>query len=356
MSMLIFYLLIALVFSFFCSLSEAVLLSVRPAFVTALENRGVKGATRLRALKSDLDRPLAAILSLNTIAHTVGAAGVGAQASLVFGSAYLGLTSAVLTLLILVLSEIIPKSLGTAYWQQLAPTIGMILSGLTRIMAPFVWFARMITRFVVPEGASAFNFSRDEFAAMAEIGAETGHIDEKELKIVGNLMRLRALSIRDVMTPRPVIFMMPADMMVGDFFAEHAAVPFSRIPVFGENRDEVTGYVLKSDLLVAQAHDQFGRALREFERPWLVLADFHSVSEVFDRLIHEKAHIALVVDEYGTVQGLVTLEDIVETLIGLEITDELDTIEDMRLLAQGRWKERIAALGIDPNLLDTPKT
>lgn len=354
MSLLILYLSIALLFSFFCSIAEAVLLSVHPAYVTALEHKGTKGGKALATLKANLDRPLAAILSLNTIAHTVGAAGVGAQATAVFGSQYVGATSAVLTFLILVFSEIIPKTLGATHWQKLAPPLAPVISGLTTLLLPFVWLSERLTRLLASSGASAFTFSRDELAAMAEIGAEEGRIDAKELKIVSNLMRLHALSVRDIMTPRPVIFAVPADLTVRDFFARHAGKPFSRIPVYGENRDDITGYVLKSDLLIAQAKDEFGRRLTEFERAFLVIPDLLSASQVFDRLAHERSHIALVVDEYGTVQGLVTLEDVIETLMGLEITDESDTVENMQALAHRRWRERIAALGIDPESLESP--
>jgi len=220
-------------------------------------------------------------------------------------------------------------------------------------LLPFVWLSEKLTRLLASPDTSAFTFSRDELAAMAQIGAEEGHIDAKELKIVSNLMRLNALSVRDIMTPRPVIFSVSADLTVRDFFARHAGKPFSRIPVYGQNQDDINGYILKSDLLIAQAKDQFDRQLSEFERPFLVIPDFLSASQVFDRLVHERSHIALVVDEYGTVQGLATLEDVIETLTGLEITDELDTVENMQTLAHRRWRERIAALGIDPKSLET---
>lgn len=352
MTMLIVYLMIALVFSFFCSIAEAVLLSVRPAFITALENNEARGAKTLAALRDNLDRPLAAILSLNTIAHTAGAAGVGAQAAVVFGNGYIGVTSAVLTFLILIFSEIIPKTLGATYWHKLAAPLAPVIMGLTKMLLPLVWMSERITRLMTPSGEGGAEFTRDELEAMAEIGAEEGQIDAQELKIVSNLMQLRALSVRDVMTPRSVVFMVPAAMTVADFFADHASKPFSRIPIHSDDQDDVTGYVLKMDLLVAQARDEFDRKLSEFTRPWIALPDFMSVSEIFERLVHERAHIALVVDEYGTTQGLVTLEDVVETLIGLEITDELDTVRDMQALAHRRWRERVTVLGIDPDSLE----
>ena len=188
--------------------------------------------------------------------------------------------------------------------------------------------------------------------AMAEIGKQEGILDVNEHTIVSNLMKLQKLSVRDIMTPRPVIFSVREDMSVQGFFAAHVKAPFSRIPIFGLNSDDIKGYVLKSDLLIAQAQDQFDRQLSEFKRDFLFLSDNLKISDVYDRLVREKSHLALIVDEYGAVQGLVTLEDVMETLIGLEITDELDKVEDMRALAHLRWRDRMQAIGIDPDSLE----
>ncbi len=352
MILLLLYLMLAIVISFFCSIAEAVLLSVRPSYVASLERRSRSGAKALKKLRGNLDRPLAAILTANTIAHTVGAAGVGAQSAVVFGSEFLGITSAVLTLLILVFSEIIPKTIGATYWQQLAPLFGVLIDGLTRLLLPFVWMSEKLTRLLSRSGRGASTFTRDEMEAMAEIGAEEGLLEAKELKIVSNLMRLHHLSVRDIMTPRPVVFSVSGDMSVQAFFTEHSEKPFSRIPLYGADVDDVVAYILKSDLLIAQAKDQFDRPLFDFKRAFIMMPDTVSASDTFDRLMHEKAHIALVIDEYGTIQGLVTLEDVVETLIGLEITDELDRVEDMQALAHKRWRERMEAIGIDPDSIE----
>jgi CBS domain containing-hemolysin-like protein len=348
MTLLLFYLGLAIGVSFFCSMAEAILLSVRPSYITVLENNGKRGAAVLRRLNDNLDRPLAAILTANTIAHTVGAAGVGAQSAVVFGNEYVGLTSAVLTLLILILSEIIPKTLGATYWQKLAPFFAILVQGLTRLLAPFVWLSEKMTRLLSRDSASAFTFSRDEMRAMAEIGEQEGLLETKEHKIVANLMKLHQLSVRNIMTPRAVMFTVPESETVRDFFDAHQDAPFSRIPVYRRDKDDITGYVLKSDLLIAQARDDFDKGLREFRRDFLIVPDIVSASDIYDRLVREKSHIALVVDEYGAVQGLVTLEDAVETLIGLEITDEQDTVEDMQVLAHRRWQERMRTIGIDP--------
>ncbi|MCP5381691.1 MAG: HlyC/CorC family transporter [Kordiimonadaceae bacterium] len=353
MTLLITYLLLALVVSSFCSISEAVLLSVRPSYVAALNNEGRKPAQILHKLINNLDRPLAAILTANTIAHTVGAAGVGAQASLLFGNQYLGLTSAILTFLILVLSEIIPKTVGANYWKQLAPAFAVLIEWLTKLLFPFVWMSAKITRLISRSGANGSTFSRAEIKAMAEIGAQEGLLQPKELKIVINLLRLRKLSVRMIMTPRPVIFAMPATMTVREFFSLHDDKPFSRIPVYDDSRDNINGYVLKTDLLIAQAKDQFDKPLSEFRRELLMILDSRNTSDVFDLLMHEKSHMALVIDEFGTVQGLITQEDIVEALIGLEITDETDRVEDMQALAHEQWRKRMTLMGLDPDILDT---
>lgn len=354
MTLLLLYLILALIVSFFCSVSEAVLLSVRPSYIAILEQEDERSAKALYKLRNNLDRPLAAILTANTVAHTAGAAGVGAQATALFGSQYLGVASAIMTLLILVLSEIIPKTLGATYWPQLAPTFGLLIEKVTIILYPFVWMSEKITRILSPSGASGFTFSRDEMTAMAEIGAKEGLLEDKELKIVINLFRLRRLSVRDIMTPRPVVFSIPVAITVQEFFSQYSDKPFSRIPVYGDTPDDVSGYVLKSDLLMAQAKDQFDRPLSEFRRSFPIIPDVLSASGAYDRLMHEKSHIALVVDEYGTIQGLVTQEDIIETLIGLEITDELDSVEDMQAFAHKRWRARMKAIGIDPDSV-TPK-
>jgi len=350
MSLLIFYLLLALVVSFFCSISEAVLLSVRKSYIAALNQK--RASTKILINMTDnLDRPLAAILTANTIAHTVGAAGVGAQSAVVFGSQYLGITSAILTLLVLLFSEIVPKTLGAVYWKQLAPSFGMLIHWMTIILLPIVWASEKLTRFMSKSGHNAFTFSRAEVEAMVEIGKHEGVLDQNEHMIVSNLMKLKKLSVRDIMTPRPVILSVSQNMTVHDFFTKHSNTPFSRIPVYGDKTDNIKGYILKTDLLIAQAKDEFDRTLSEFVRSFPVLVQTINASEAYEELIKGKSHIALVVDEYGTVQGLITQEDVMETMIGLEITDELDKVEDMQVFANKLWQDRMAAIGIDPKII-----
>jgi CBS domain containing-hemolysin-like protein len=226
---------------------------------------------------------------------------------------------------------------------------------LTRLLAPFVWLSEKLTRLLSRGSASAFTFSRDEIRAMADIGAREGVLESKEYKIVANLMKLRQLSVRNIMTPRSVVFSVDETTTVGAFFETHHDTPFSRIPVYGRDREDITGYVLKTDLLIAQARDDFDKPLTSFKREILVVPDIQSASDIYDRLVREKSHIALVVDEYGALQGLVTLEDAVETLVGLEITDEHDAVEDMQELANRRWRERMLAIGIDPEQIRAGK-
>ncbi|MBT8472814.1 MAG: HlyC/CorC family transporter [Marinicaulis sp.] len=347
MLLLFAYLALAIVVSFLCSIAEAVLLSVRPAYVTALERSGAPGASALSNLRANLDRPLAAILTLNTISHTVGAAGVGAQAAIVFGNQYLGVVSAVLTLLILVFSEIIPKTLGATYWKSLAPVTGVTLMWITKVMHPIITMSEWLTRRLSRGGASAFTFSRDEMEAMADIGAEEGVLEEREREIVANLMSLDNISIRTIMTPRSVLFSAPRTMTVAAYFEAHAEEPFSRIAIYRDNPDDVDAYVLKAEIFAAQAKDEHERRLEEFARPFPVIPDVVTVFRAFEQLVRDSAHAALVVNEYGDLQGLVTLEDIIETLVGLEITDELDTVEDMQVLARRRMKRRTLESGSD---------
>jgi CBS domain containing-hemolysin-like protein len=347
MFLLFFYLALAICVSFLCSVAEAVLLSVRPSYVTALQRNKRYGAQTLARLQQNLDRPLAAILILNTVAHTVGAAGVGAQAAAVFGNNYVAATSAVLTLLILVLSEIIPKTLGAAHWQRLAPLTAVVLLWLTRLLLPLVWLSERLTRLLTSQ-AAVTSVSREEITAMAQLGVEEGLLDRKEQKIVGNLMRLHRLTVSDIMTPRAVIFMAPKDMAIGTFLNQYADNPFTRIPLFDTDRDDIKGYALKQEIFMAKARGEDDKPLIDLRRDMHILPGSLNASHAFDQLMRSRSHVALVVDEFGSVKGLLTLEDIMETLIGLEITDELDTVADMQHLARERWRERMSALGVDP--------
>ncbi|MDJ0786475.1 MAG: hemolysin family protein [Myxococcota bacterium] len=345
MTLLVVYVTLAIAVSFLCSVLEAVLLSITPAYVGALSREDPDAGARLQALKDDVDRPLAAILTLNTVAHTIGAAGAGAQAAAVFGSAWVGLFSAVLTLAVLIFSEIIPKSLGAAYWRPLAPAAGRVLQAMIVLLGPLVWLCRFVTRLVTPEREDA-SMSRDELAAMAEIGAEQGVVEGQEAEILKSLLRFNDLLAEDVMTPRTVLVDFPETATVNDVI--EARVPFSRLPVWEKDRDHVTGFVLKDDVLERGAAGALDTPLRELQRDILAVDRRLPLPRLFDRLLARREHLALVIDGYGGTAGVVTMEDVIETLLGLEIVDEADEDTDMQQLARRRWQERAARLGLVP--------
>jgi CBS domain containing-hemolysin-like protein len=346
MYLLIAYVLFALVFSFLCSIAEAVILSVSSSHIALLEKDNKPSGALLRRMKEDIGKPLAAILTLNTIAHTAGAVGAGAQAAVVFGSAYLGVASAVLTLLILIFSEIIPKTLGAHHWRALAPATAYGLRFLIWLLYPFVLLSEKLTGGMT-EGAILSGFSRREFEVMADLSAEQGHIAERESEILKNLLRLKQIRVMDAMTPRTVLFSLPESMSVKDFFEQHAEIQFSRIPVYAEDHDQVSGFVLRLDVVSAFAHGDLEPSLITYRRDLPSLLETVSLAQAFNMVISMDAHIALVVDEYGDVQGILTLEDIIETLLGLEIVDEGDETVDMRELARKRWKSRAEKMGLD---------
>ena len=345
MQLLLFYVALALGVSFLCSVMEAVLLSVSPSYVAHLEKEHPQLGRKLAAFKKDIDRPLAAILSLNTIAHTVGAAGAGAQAAVVWQNIPVAVISGVLTLLILVLSEIIPKTLGAVYWRQLTPTIVRILVPTIASMWPLVWLSRKLTK-ILRGSQGHETVSRDELTALAELGARQGVVDHGESRILKNLFRFGQILTRDIMTPRTVMFALPGSSTVAGALAEHPEIRFSRIPLYRNNRDDITGFALRNDLLLAAARGDGERTLAELERPIATIPATLPLRELFERLIDERDQVALVVDEYGGTAGLVSMEDVVETLLGLEIVDEVDEVRDMQELARRQWHKRAQKLGL----------
>lgn len=346
MTLLIIYVAIALVFSFLCSILEAVLLSTTTAHIILLEQEGRSSGALLRRLKSDINKPLAAILTLNTIAHTVGAAGAGAQAAVVFGSAWVGLASAVLTLMILILSEIIPKTLGATYWRSLAGITAHCLKFLVWALYPFVMLSELLTR-GLSRGHEPKGFSRAEFAAMAELGEQEGQLAERESRILKNMFLLHETRVTDAMTPRPVVFSLPETLTVSEYFDKHYDSRFSRIPVYSGDREQLTGFVLKDDLLLAQARNNTSNTLSTYRRELSALPDTTSLSDAFEEILHRRAHIMMIVDEYGGIQGIITMEDILETLLGLEILDESDKTADMQQHARRLWKRRAREMGME---------
>ncbi|TXS93572.1 CNNM domain-containing protein [Parahaliea aestuarii] len=345
MTLLMIYVGLALGVSFLCSVSEAVLLSVTTAYTHLLEQNGRPAGKRLRTLKQDIDRPLSAILTLNTIAHTVGAAGAGAQATVVFGSHMLGVFSAVLTFLILVFSEIIPKTLGAFYWRQLAPPVSLMLQWMIILLYPLVKMSNWLTS-LIAKSKPLRGLSREEFVVMAELGEIEGQLEDHESRILRNLLLLRETRVRDVMTPRPVLFSLPEELSVADYIEHHADNPFSRVPVYAANQDQVTGFVLRSDLILAHGRGEGQQALSHYRRTIPALVAAIDLLRAFEVMLDQSTHIMLVVDEYGGVDGLLTQEDIFETLLGLEIVDERDRTVDLQQLARRMASRRARAMGL----------
>jgi CBS domain containing-hemolysin-like protein len=348
--LLLLYVLLALVFSFLCSISEAVILTVTPPFIEGLKDDKPRLSQRLWKLKVDnVDRSLAAILTLNTIAHTVGALGAGAKATVVFGNAFFGLFSAIMTLMILFLSEIIPKTLGAVYWRSLAGMTAIFVQYLIWAMYPLILISEILTKWLA-RGDKAHSFSRDEFIAMANMGEQAGQLKEDESRIIRNLFMLDKVTAEDIMTPRPVIEALQEDMTVAEASERTVEVPFSRLPIFGENRDDITGFVLKDDILLYHAQGQSDVTLDQLQREIPSVPENMPLRKLLEFLLEQRrSHIALVVDEYGGTEGLVTLEDAVETLLGMEIVDEVDENVDMQVLARNRWKKRAREMGINPD-------
>ncbi len=339
MTLLLIYLFTALIISFLCSILESVLLSLPKSYLIAESANGVRSAKTLLKFKDDIDRPLSAILSLNTVAHTVGAAGVGAQASVVFGDAYFGIVSAVLTILILVLTEIIPKTLGANYSKQLAsfaaPAIGVTIF----ITYPLVIGSAYITRLLSAKQGEPTT-SRDEISALAHIGTEEGIFVDKENKIIQNLIRLKSIKVTEVMTPRVVVVVANEEMTLEEFLKIKDFLHFSRIPVYQEHRDNITGYVFRETVFEKLAEDQFHLKLKDIMREIVSISEYTTLFDAWEILLSRKEHIALIADEYGGMDGIATLEDIIETLLGFEILDEKDKIADMQKYALDRWNAK----------------
>ncbi len=318
---------------------EAVLLSTTPSFLRSREAGGSRSAKRLIKLKQNIDRPLSAILTLNTIAHTVGAAGVGAQVTKIFGDAYFGIASAVLTLLILVVSEIIPKTIGATYWKELAMVSAHVIQMTIWITYPLVIIFPYITQ-CFSKKQDRQTVSIEEISLLAHIGTEEGIFSKKENVILQNLIRLKNIKIHEIMTPRVVVTMAEETMTLKDFLKNKKFLHFSRIPVYAGSHENVTGYVLRQTVFEKLAENREELRLKDIKREIVVVPNMSNVFKVWEILLEKKEHIALVVDEYGGVDGIVTLEDIVETLLGIEILDEKDTITDMQQYARERWNMR----------------
>lgn len=349
-TLLILFFLVAIVTSFLCSLWEAVLLSITPSYAQIKVKEGGALGRRLQAFKENIDRPLAAILTLNTIAHTVGAIGVGDQAAKIWSDANPLITGllvpAAMTLAILVLSELIPKTLGANYWKELAPFTARSLAFVIKALLPLVWFSQFVTRALKKDEVSSA-FSRKDFLAMADIGAEHGVFEQQESEILANLLRFHSVRSEDVMTPRTVVQAASACQTIGAFFDDNRELQFSRIPLYeNESRDHVIGYLLKDELLAHMVDGEKDAELRTLNREIIAVAEAFPIIRLFNQFLGSREQIAVVIDEFGGMAGIVTMEDVIETLLGVEIVDEMDRTTDMQALARRNWERRAKRLGL----------
>ncbi len=336
--MLAFYLALALGVSFLCSLLEAGILSLPASQVEVLAQSGKKSGVRLKEMKNNIDRPLAAILTLNTIAHTIGAAGTGAQILKIFGNQWVALGSVVITILILVLSEIIPKSLGAAYAKKLAPFTALAIQGMIWVTLPVIIPLQWISKAL--GGGHGAALTRAEIAVTAELGGDAGVLKPAESRVIRNLLSLGQVAVRDIMTPRPVVFMLPQSLTVDQTLAEHPELRFSRIPLHDGDVDHLVGLVTRHAILKASHHDRGDQTLAQLARPLGEVGETMSVAAALERMTAEQEHLVAVKDEFGGTSGLAALEDCIETLLGVEIVDESDSVEDMREAARALMARR----------------
>lgn len=334
MTLLIFFALMAISISFLCSVMEAALLSIFPSYIAQLEDKNPKLFKKVSHLKENIDAPLAAILSLNTIAHTVGATGVGAQVAEMYGQTYIGIASGIMTFAILVLSEILPKSIGARYWQKLVPSMCVTLDFMMFILKPFLILSNLITRWF--ENKEENSNIKDEIKALAKIGKEAKVIDDNKYRVISNIINLQEVKVKDIMTPRTVVHIVRPDMNIKDFDTFLTTSPFSRFPIVDEQEQNFLGYIHKSSSYKAKDSD----CVEKYARPMRSFYSEAHLENVLASMLEDHNHMALVIDQFGTWVGIITLEDIIETILGKEIVDETDQVADMRVYAKLKWMKK----------------
>ncbi|NNF34566.1 MAG: DUF21 domain-containing protein [Saprospiraceae bacterium] len=355
MTLLLVFFFVSIIASFLCSIWEAVLLSITPSFINTKVETGSSTGKIIQDFKNDIDRPLSAILTLNTIAHTVGAIGVGIQAGEVYGESKVGflgmnislesIIAGIMTLAILILSEIIPKTIGANYWRKLTPWTVKSIRVLLVLLAPLVWMSQLITKSLKKKDVKSV-FSRADIVAMANVSRQTGVIKESESNVIKNLLSLDTLTVHDIMTPRSVLVMVDENTTLQDFYDNNKPFRFSRIPLYKDETDNITGFFLKDELLQKMLDHGNNDPLTTLKRDITIVHEYQVLSKVLKRLTDQKEHLAIVVDDYGSVVGLVTMEDVLETVLGLEITDESDAIADLQAYARQRWEKRAKNMGL----------
>jgi len=358
MGLLILFFFVSIIFSFLCSIWEAVLLSITPSHAELLSQQNHPSAPKLKEFKDEIDRPLSAILTLNTVAHTVGAIGVGAQASKVFGTGDMVIAGTTLpisgevvvavfmTIAILYLSEIFPKTIGANNWKALTPFTVRSLTFISFLLAPAIWVSTLITKMLKKDKEKSV-LSRTDFANMTQIGLKQGTIKNSESRIINNLLKFDSILTKSISTPRTVMFAASKSVTLKEFYDTHPTIRFSRIPIFDTTIDKVQGYILKDDLLDRLLKGEAEAPLSSIMRKIIVVKEDLPVPALFNQLNEASEHIALVVGEYGGVMGVVTMEDVIETLLGLEIIDEFDNSSDMQKLARQNWEKRAKDMGLE---------
>lgn len=335
MFLIILYLSIALTVSFLCSVLEAVILSVTVPFIETKEREVGSKVKLLRKYKENIDKPLSAILSLNTVAHTVGATGVGAQAAIVFENVSTGVVSAVLTILILIFSEILPKTIGAKYWKQLSIASASVIHIMIIITYPLVLLSELTTKMFKKSDEN--KTSREEISVLAEIGTKEGILQEGENTIIQNIIKMSESTVDEAMTPRTVVVAAQKDMSLNDFLKDDRYKSFTRVPIFSENLDDVNGYILRP-IVYEYIFDGKGHLpLKSIEREFVVVYSNLSLESAWKEFLIRGEHIALVVDQFGGVDGIISMEDVIESIFGLEIIDERDSSVDMQQVARERW-------------------
>ncbi len=341
MFLLIFFATTAIGISFLCSVMEAALLSITPSYIAQLEEKSPKWYKQVNALKQDIDTPLAAILTLNTIAHTVGAAGVGAQVAEMYGQSYLGLASAIMTLAILVLSEILPKTIGAKYWRKLVPSMCVTLKVMIIILRPFLYISSFVMG-MFGNDDDPTNI-KDEIKALAKMGRDEKVIDENKYRVIRNVINLQEVRVKDVMTPRTVVHTVKPGTTIKEFDKFLTTTPFSRFPIVDETEQKFLGYIHKSSSYRAEDDN---RPVEDFARPMASFSTDARLEDVLISMLNDHNHMALVVDPFENWVGIITLEDVIETILGNEIIDETDQVADMRLYAKLKWKKKKEQKGI----------
>ncbi len=339
MTLLLIYLAIAIGVSFVCSILEAVLLSITPSFVESYTNEHPKSGLVLYRVKDRLDESISSILILNTFAHTMGAAGVGSQALQVFGVEWETLIAVLLTLSILYFSEIIPKTIGATFWQRLALPSAHTILWLIRLVYPLVWFSTVITRLFSNKKQN--EISREEILAFAALGYKGGTLASQETEYLTNVLRLRDIKTTQILTPRSVMHALDESLMVGQALEDEKTRRFSRIPLYKDTHENITGLVSNRELFIAEREGKANTPIKEYAKSIYRVSENLPVQQLLDLFIKKREHLFLVEDQFGQTEGIVTLEDAIETMLGREIVDETDTVEDLQELAKTKYRSRL---------------